>query len=555
MSMFKQICILRSIMVRLIEKLFILSVTVVFLFVQTHAYGNENNKEFNITETVSSGPVLKNIFIFPQVGVQIEDRVFSGNDAGYKMEPHRIIDLDILRINKIIFSLFMNEFLIYNKNRSGNLNPESINYEMDYANVRWENYFGILSLFVDHNCTNIFNEYLARYNRIRWYGVGIRWESYGMKPGRKDIHSSGKINNLNYRLSVSKAISTKVLTYDYLITGILRYDILKYNIFVPYLEGSVTSLIDNQKRFNWGIESGLRMCFDKGDIAPFVGMNHKYDTGHYKSNALDLYFIGMRLETLLISDAGSRKVTGEQTRNTILFPDFHFRGEYGKYINDDNLNFNTDIFIGLDFLSTFEFSPFIYDTLMHNSEKLDSGMFPRYIEQNIEAGISCKLDSINALLEPFYGYIRRDDGNYNRKNPQRFSSAGLRLVSRNMKTGYANNGINFESVKNFEQINKIDWSVSAERIFNKFYYRYSWQYNIALRWNILRFNKSIGYMSAQFCFLMDREFDEIYNIETGLRIQSGMQWILFYRFEYCTAADPGNGLFKKYNIMGIRFEI
>jgi hypothetical protein len=540
--------------VRLTSKHFII-LTIAFYFATLPcAFGNENKTENIIIEKKSSELILNNFLIFPHIGIQIEDRIFADNDAGYVMEPHRIIDLDIFRINNIIFSMFINEFLIYNNNTK-QLEPKTINYEMDYANLRWENEYGILSLFTDHNCSNKINGYQPKDSRIRWYGLGMRWESYGMRPGQKDVSHTEVINNLNYRLSFSRAISTKVLNYDYLISGNLRYDIIKYNIFIPYFEGSLTSLIDNRTRFNWGLESGLRMRFEKGDITPFIGVNHKYDIEYYHSKAIDLYFIGLRLETILKNDTDLINKTKYVPKETALFPDFHFRGSYGKYINDDNLNFNTDIFIGIEFLGTYKLSPFIYHTLEHNSQTADSGMFPRYIEQNIESGISYKPAFINALIEPFYRYLRRDEGDYYKGYTQRFSATGLRLISRNMKAGNANKGIDFNKTQNSEQINTVDWSVSAERVFNKFYYNYSWECNILLRWNILRYDKSIPYLSATVRLLIDKESDKIYNAETGVRIQSGLQWILFYRFEYSTAVDPGNGLFKKYNLIGIRFEI
>ena len=539
----------------LFNRYFIIFAITFNLLLFPHVHGNENTTDNLLKKNFSSDVMLKNLIIFPHVRLQIEGRTFAENDAGYRMKTHRIIDLDIFRLNNIVFSLFMNEFLIFNNN-SKYLNPKSINYEMDYGNLRWENKYGILSLFADHNCTNIFNENQTKDRQVRWYGIGVRWESYGMRPGQKDIDHIEIINNLHYKFSFSKAISTKVLNYDYLITGNLRYDILKNNFFIPYIEGSLTSLINDQIRFNRYLETGLRMHFGKGDLTPFFGFNHKYDIDYFNTKAVDFYFVGLRMETLLGNDKDIKDSKSKVTSKEMsLFPDFHFRGSYGKYINNDKLNFNTDILIGLDFLSTYKLSPFIYDTLMHNSQKAEAGMFPRYIKQNIEAGISCKLDFIDALIEPYYGYLRSDEGNYYKGYIEKFSTVGLRLISRKMKTGFANNGIDFDNAQNFERINTIDWSVSAERVFNKQYYNYTWEYNISVRWSIFRYDKSIPYISSGICMLADENYDKVYNIESGVRIQSGLQWMLFYRFEYRTAVDPGNGLFRKYNLIGIKFEI
>jgi hypothetical protein len=527
-----------------------------YLLISLHAFGNENTPENIIKENSTSNAELNEFILFPHVGVQVDGRVFSDNDTGYKMETHRIIDLDIFRRNNIVLSLFMNEFLIFN-NDSGDIHPQSINYEMEYGNLRWENNYGILSLFADHNCTNIINENQTTDRQIRWYGVGIRWESYGMRPGQKNInlHKSGQseiLNNFHYRLSISRSIHTKVLNYNYIFTGNLRYDVLNLYFFTPYIECSITSLIDDRGRFNRYLESGLRMHFEKGDITPFAGFNHKHDTDYLESNAADLYFIGLRMETLLGNEAD---VKNGRSKDKSLFPDFHFRGSYGKFVNDDNLNYNTDVFIGLDFLSAYKVSPFINNTLVHNSQKAAAGMFPRYISNNIEAGISFRLDFIDALVEPYYCYSRSDEGNFYKGYTERFSTAGLRILSRNMKTGYANSGIDFNDESSFKQINTVDWSASAVRVFNAYYYNYSWIYDIQLRWNIFRYDKSIPYLSAGACCLTDKKSDEVYNVESGVRIQGGLQWIFFYRFEYRTAVDPGNGIYRNFNLFGIRFEI
>ena len=139
-----------------------------------------------------------------------------------------------------------------------------------------------------------------------------------------------------------------------MITGVLRYDLFSYYFLVPYIEGSFTSLIDSRIRFNRYYEAGLRMHFRKGDFTPFLGLNHRYDLDYYNGTEADLYYIGFRMETLL-----TKYHETQHYKTKSLFPDFHFSGSYGKYINNSDLNFNTDILFGIDFLNTFKTSPFI----------------------------------------------------------------------------------------------------------------------------------------------------------------------------------------------------
>jgi hypothetical protein len=526
----------------------------------SRSYGLDNATEQSISESMPRGTSC--ISFFPQVGLQLEGRAFKDNKADYRAQTSRIIDLDIFRINNILFSMFVNEYICYDNN-SRYINPKTINYEMDYGKLSREFRYGVLSIFMDHLCTNIYNENHTEDKQMRWYGFGIRWESYGLRPGQKELKNNSDnandiniFNNLKYRISIDRRIRTKVMNYDYLITGILRYDIIHYYFLIPYVEGEIRSLIDERVRYNRYFETGIRMHFDRGDLTPFIGINRKYDIEYYNRHAVDMYYLGLRAETLM--ETGSEKtgrVYGSKAEKPFIFPDFRFSGSYGKYLADDNLNFNTDILIGLDWTGSYKTSPFINNTLMHNSQKASAGMFPRYIDNTTEAGIAHRMDIINAFIEPYYTFIRYDKGNYDYRHKMNYSAAGLRIISREMKTGYANNGIDFDSPAVYNSMNRIDWLISASRIINDNYYKYNWEYNIKLRWNVCRYYRSVPYITADIRISQNDNLAAVYSAEPGIRIQNGLYWMLFYRFEYRNDTDPDNGFFRDYHLIGIRFEI
>jgi hypothetical protein len=502
-----------------------------------------------------------NTFIFfPQVGLGINGIDFINNDSYFKGEISRIIDIDALRFNNFAFSFYLNEFLLFNQSDGYYLKPYSINYIIDFGRIRWESTYGILSIFFDHNCSNIINENTINSKQLRWYGTGIRWESYGMQTGRKDIKINFKdtdnlkfINDLNYKLSIGRKIHTQAFDYDYMISGNLRYDILKYYFFVPYFEGSMTALIGNHTKYNKSLEAGIRMHFDKGDFIPFAGLNHNYYMDYYNNKKTDLYYFGFGMETLL-GDMNPNKSDKNQATE-LSFPDFHFSGSYGKYLNNDNLNFNTDILIGIDFTNSSPVTPFLNSRLIHNSQKASAGMFPRYIQSNLEAGFSYRLEFLSLLIEPIFGYFRYDEGNYYHGNAEEFSTIGIKAKNDGMKIGFANNGIDYNKSSHFKFINTIDWLISAQKVVKEKNYKYYYEYIVNLRWNIFRYRAMIPYASAGITLLKDENYDKVYNIEHGVRIQNGLYWMLFYRYEYRSVVDPDNGLFRKYHLFGIRLEI
>ncbi|MFH0975357.1 MAG: hypothetical protein V1874_06205 [Spirochaetota bacterium] len=534
---------------------------IAFLFIlASGSFGADNSPDQSINESRPSE--TSGISFFPQVGLQLDCRAFKDNKADYTAQSSRIIDLDIFRKGNILFSMFVNEYICYDDN-SRYINPKTINYEMDYGKLSREFRYGILSIFMDHICTNIYNENHTEDRQMRWYGFGIRWESYGLRPGQKELKNNSDnandiniFNNLKYKISIDRRIRTKVMNYDYLITGSIRYDILHYYFLIPYIEGEFRSLIDERARYNRYFETGIRMHFDRGDLTPFIGINRKYDIEYYNRHAVDMYYIGLRAETLLAtgSDRTGRE-SGSRTGKPFIFPDFRFSGSYGKYLADNNLNFNTDILIGLDWSRAYKTSPFISNTLVHNSQKASAGMFPRYIENTTEAGIAHRLDLLNAFIEPYYTYARYDKGNYDYGHKMNYSAAGLRIISSEMKTGYAGNSVDFDSPAVYNFMNRIDWLISASGIINNSYYKYDWEYNVKLRWNLCRYYRSVPYITAGIRLLHNNNFDAVYSAEPGIRIQNGLYWMLFYRFEYRTDTDPDNGYFRNYHLTGIRLEI
>ena len=527
-----------------------------FLSINTFTYANIT--EDNTINNQSESYVFNNVLLFPQVGLQIEGRCFAENNAGYRMETRRIIDIDILKIKKFSFSMYINEILLFDDKSSRYINPQLINYEMDYGNLRWDFKYGILSWFFDHNCSNVFNDNQTERRQLRWYGYGIRWETYGMRPGWKNsninnnIDDSILIKNLNYKISAGKKIYTKEFNYNYLVTSAIRYDIISNYFIIPYFEGSFTSHINERVRFNRYFETGIRMRFNNGDISPYIGINHKYDIDYYSGRQIDLYYIGLRMETLLDGTAQSIRTKPEFESS---FPDFHFSGSYGKYVFNDNLNFNTDILITMDFINRYKISPSFTYRLMHNSLAQSAGMFPRYIEHNIEAGISYKLEYINALVEPYCNYSRFDEGNYYNGYTERFFAGGIRFSSLAMKTGYANTGIGFDKTSDLQWINRIDWETSIERIIKEFYYNYTLEYCLKIRYNIFLYDMVISYIAAGLTVNQNNKLNTIYFVEPGIRIQNGLYWMLFYKYEYSTRTDTENGLYRQFHLIGIRLEI
>ncbi len=528
-------------------------VLIYFVFFMLLAQPSSGEENTNSAISYNNSHNAELPYFLPSAGVQVEGKVFENNNDGYTMERRRILDIDLFKIKRFVFSVFINEIMVFDGSISSP-HPYLIRYEMDFSNLSMEFRYGILTLFFDHDCVNIINEKAEGDKRVRWYGSGLKWESYGMRPGRKNIETENNpwdvkfLNHFNYSISAEKRLHERVLNYDYIFNGTLRYNIFSYNIITPYVEGSLTTIVNSGARTDRYFETGMRLRCSEWDITPFAGIQRNYDTDN-KYDTHYFYFAGLRMEALV-----GRAVDDEISKEPVSvpeLPDFHFRGSYGKFIKDNNLNFNTDILIEIDFFSSHMVYPFISTRLVHDSLREDAGLFPRYMQTEYEAGISVNLHFINALIEPYYMYGRYDESNFYKGYSRQFHSAELRIKSRGMKTGFGEDNPDSTSTLN----SRFNWLISAGRVFKKSYYEYTWEYNLMLRWDILRYKYFVPYITGSVDFLMNDTYDKIYTLEPGVRVRSGLYWMPFYRFEYRTIPDPADGIYRRFHLLGLRIEI
>ncbi|HEA46906.1 MAG TPA: hypothetical protein ENH97_00650 [bacterium] len=124
-----------------------------------------------------------------------------------------------------------------------------------------------------------------------------------------------------------------------------------------------------------------------------------------------------------------------------------------------------------------------------------------------------------------------------------------------MKLGYANEGIDFDSGKDFEFLKKVDWKVSAGGYVNTAHYDYDWEAAAGARWDILRHKRKVPYLLANLSLLQGPNTDGDYTMEGGVRFcgKKGSA-SLFTQYRYRENASRFGGYDAKQTIMGLRFE-
>ena len=486
----------------------------------------------------------------------IDGEFYAENDAGYTMILHRVIGFDILRYRHVVLSFSVDEAIRYKDTPSNYFYPYLIHNQMDFVNIRWELPQGSLSWFIDHACNNNINQDVVGSMRVRWYGTGMRWETHGMRTG----HKSGNIapgtsegfevlNSINYGISAAKSLSTRYHNYTMIVRGALRYDPLRYYVLIPYLEGSFVALVEDRVKIDRTLEAGMRIHLPNMDIAPYVSYKRLHNIDLENRDALDFYLVGIRMEALLGGDRGQERETAMP-----LLPAVHFSGSYGHFVVDEYLYFNSDIFIEADLIRIRSLSVFLNSRLSHNSSSKSKGLYPRYLQYTTESGISYRLPILRILIEPFYRYGRFDEGNYNRGYNEQYQLIGMRL-ERGMKIGYINSGIDFHGGRDFEWLNGINWLISAGRVVRESSYGYDWEFQLQLRWDILRYWVIVPYLSGGVVFIRDESSVWEYAAETGLRMHFNLELMLFYQYKQRSEPDIPNGIDGRYHLVGVRVQI
>ena len=502
-------------------------------------------------------------FIMPSAGISLSGEGYRENDARYDGATRRMLDLDIFRYRNYLLYMNVSEIIIFKERGSTRYPPSIIRYEMDYGGLGWEFSSGMASLYFDHICDNAINRNDTLPMQLRWYGAGLRWETYGIRTGRKDgqIAFSGGdsfewLNSINYRVSAARALSTRSFDYRYMFTMLMRYDILRFHFIVPYLEGLFTGIVDSRARVDRRFEGGVRLHLENADIIPYAGYQYKHDTDLYNGLDAGFYFFGLRLESLLAGGKGYRAdKKGRDGSDSSLFPGIHFSGGYGKIFFDNTLNYNTDLLVDADIITLSGITPFVKTRLVHNSLLENAGMFPRYMHSSLESGLSIFIPLIKGFGEPYYRYSRYDESNFFDRFSQSYHTAGLRALSPGMKTGRSGQGFANSGGESIEWVNNLEWLASSGKIFRKSFYGYTWEHELALRWDIARYRNAVTYLMGSAVLNYSRERSWDLRAEAGERFYFSMQVTVYYRFGYLTREDPGNGLFRYQHLLGLRIEI
>ena len=497
----------------------------------------------------------KKVEFIPRVDMALEAGRYFHNWPDYAWRFRRRIHIDIWGFgNKSLFMEYEDENILGSK-WANNDDPRKIRHEIAYLGLRQEWGKHSLSYFYRHVCHNRIDRTTGKF--MLWDVIEARWETKGMRLGYKnegiDFNSQKEfeiLNKFNGMAGLGIVTTHEHVKYSAVGEGGIRYDILRYRKGVPYLLGKVYATTDSRLRPNLTLESGVRIHLKNFDLTPFVEYEHQYDVERREGPVGNFLFTGLRLET------HGDELVPTFKRDSPFLPELHVGGYYAKVLGSDNFDYDSNMTFNLDLYRRDRFTAFLNTPLAINTST--ENMKPRFIGYSLEPGLAIDFDK--NVLDFFFRHWSRHNGiDENNDVPdgitEGYKLIGTRLQTRGMKLGYKNEGIDFDSKKDFEFLKKIDWKVSAGGYAKTANYDYDWEAGAGARWDILRHKRKIPYLLANLRLLQGPNTDGDYTMETGVRFcgKKGNA-SLFTQYRYRENASRFGGYDAKQTIMGVGLE-
>ncbi len=498
--------------------------------------------------------------LMPSIGVALDYEWFAPNRYDYASVLRRAVDVMILRRHGFFASFLVSEETLFYDSGEFKNYPYKIKYNMDYINAGYEFSSSSLSVVIDHICYNVIDHSEnTDMMQLRWYGAGVKWETFGMKIGRKDEGMSFStlspfewLCSFQFMLYAGRKIYVERFLYDEIIRAVCRYDILRWHTIIPYLETAFQGLVDNRLRVDASVEGGLRLRLSRIDLIPYVRYMHMHDSELYNDRAADFFIAGISAESLLGEAQWGSGPRGPE--ETLSSPEIHFSGGYAKYYGSAYLGYQTDIGMYLDLVRIRSFTVNGSSRVKHDSTAEANALYPRYLYYSFDSGIEYDA-SRELFFRAWYSHERRHDGNAYRGGTETADMTGVSIGTIGIKPGFSNARIGREEFERAGVLNNVEWLFSIGWIFHDTFYPYNLDIRARMRWDMFFWKKLIPYVMPDIHYLRGDISDIEYGIEPGVRMIAGFTVMLYYRYEYRVNIDRVSGMDERHHLIGIRLEI
>ncbi|MCX5891274.1 MAG: hypothetical protein NTY36_17760 [Deltaproteobacteria bacterium] len=499
----------------------------------------------------------------PRVGVGIEYGGFLRNGENFSSALRYQLLLDLWQYKRhLLYMDFDGETSFGVPNESLAFNR--LHHKIAILGYRYDlgDYYGGLRFY--HRCFNPYRERgrlqsdLDRTIADTFY-VGLEFIDKAMLVGQKDrgINFEDRLfeflGKWHVALSLNRVISKEFSKMDWLVTGRVRFDILRYCNLIPYLEAGGEVLGMQRWAVTPVVEGGVRFHGPNVDFIPFIQWGRTQEWPRQPSGQEYLVshsylFGGGRLEFLLDRENQSSGRTDEKLQ---LFPEVHGLAEYSLYLGSRyHLGFGS-VRLHFDVLRWQSLTLFANPGFTMDSHETNFG--PDKLWYQLDYGL--RYSSQKYFLEGFVLNERRLDAFAFRDLNETAQQAGGRLGTKGMLLGHYDEGINFEGLKGFRWLNQLNAVASLAHYFDTQDWPYLWNTAAQARWDVLRWHFMVPYLQGGLEWRSaSRDATDAfeYFIEPGIRCKGVLDLALFYRFQHQETIRSSRGPSENQNLIGIR---
>jgi len=487
---------------------------------------------------------------FPGIAVLFDGETYAGNKAGYSAGIVSLLDIDIFTYKAFTVSFLMREKTLYGGKGKRESDPDLIQYlPLDFLQLKYDTGYGYLGFVLDHECYNFLNTdiNIPVEGRYRWYGAAVKWQTYGMQTGAKDLNTGAQnlsdfafLNSFNFMLYAGRSLGTIAYPYRYIFQADVRYDALRIFHSVPYFESGVYAIVDDRVRINRSFETGMRIVLDDVTLNPHAGYSYRHDVDVYNGLSSSFWSAGFRVERLYSGISGideskhpaREKQPSSDQKFIVLFPEMHFSASYMRYFFNSLYGYNADVDISVHLLRVGSFTAYGGSSLDHFASLQMVDFFPRYLEYTYRGGVLLQLQRLSHIIDCNHSLTQYREGNFVNTAPPSFKKISFGIKSRNMDPGsdYKSNTALENSANGLMRY--INWEMYIERILRSENINYRWKTTGKMRFDLNIFSAAVPYLSPEIEILKGERSCRNYGSEAGLRFFSTVATTLFLKYSY-----------------------
>ena len=501
--------------------------------------------------------------IMPRVGLGIEYGGFLVRGENYSSAVRYQLLLDLWQYKRHLL------YMDFDGETSFGVPGESIafnrlHHEITLLGYRYDlgDYYGGFRFY--HRCYNPLRErgrLESDYDRTiaDIFYVGLEFIDKAMLVGQKDrgINFENQLfeflGRWHVALSLNRVMSEENSDQNWLGTGQVRLDILRYCNLIPYLEAGGEVLGMRKWAVTPVVEGGVRFHGSNMDFIPFIQWGHTQEWPRQFSGQVYLashsyLFGGGRLEFLLDKETQSPDLTIGKLQ---LLPEVHGLAEYSLFLGSRyHLGFGS-VQLHFDLLRWQALTLFANPGFTMDSHQTNFG--PDKLWYQLDYGL--RYSSQGYFLEGFVLDERRIDAFTFRDLNETAQRAGGRLGTRGMLLGHYDDGISFKGPQTFQWLNQWNAEASLSHYFATQDWPYLWNTAAQARWDVLRWHFMVPYVHSGLEWRSANQgakdaFE--YFVEPGVRCKGVLDLALFYRFQHQESIRSSRGPSENQNLIGIR---